>query len=154
MQEYKRKQEAKAAPVERNEKYLRDFPFDKAVDHVLSVHSSLCQPSRVPAAAAAAVELGTRVIKELGRKHSAGAAIAAFEWLVQHIGGDRHTAGPLYEAAVTACALNFALPPALQLFERMQAAGVGAGVRLYNMIIAACCHAGIIEVAIEVTYDC
>lgn len=131
----------------RYNKYNGDFPIAEAVDHILSDQITL-QKAGIDTSHTAEA-LGQQVIKQLGASHSAKAALACFQWLADRFGA-LGTPVSLYEAAISACTINFAAEDGLKVFEQMQANGKSGSLRMYNMIIASCCNAGTMDIATEV----
>ena len=104
--------------------------------------------SSSPGQSQAAIDLACRVAKELGAQHSASAATAVLEWFRSRQG----TVVPavLYDACISACAINFAPEEALRVFSLLEEDGRRASPRLVNMLIAACCVGGFVDVAVQV----
>lgn len=131
---------------ERYNKYNGEFAIQDAIHHVLS-DQAILEAVDLESNATAGM-LSHHVVKHLGRAHSSHAAVCCFHWFADRPGAV--VPASLFEAAVTACTINFAPQEGLKIFEQMQAQGKRASLRMYNMIIASCCNAGIMDIATEV----
>jgi hypothetical protein len=146
LQAFKEQQERITLAAARTARYNPPYPISDAISHILTAHPLLSSP--VTAATAPGVALSAALVRTLGRSHSASAAVAAFEWLRGRSGERLEVA--VYEAAVAACAMTFAVRDALHVYKQAEDDGVDVGPRLLNMLLASCCHAGHLDVAIEV----
>ena len=145
-QEYKSSCERHAASRERYARHSTPFPIDAAVAHILSQHATFVNAALVHGQAA--VRLAARLTQQLGARVSADAAVAVLTWFRERHGDAVRP--PLYDAAIVACAVNFAPEAALKVFAAMRAAGVRGTTRSLNMLIAACTQAGFADLALEV----
>jgi hypothetical protein len=142
IQEYQAWQEQLTAGRER----FVVFPIDKAVVHVLSEHTTFSQAKVI--ISRPAVQLASRLIREIGYQHSAAAAVAVLEWFRSRFGTSVDSA--LYDGCMTACTINFAPEAALEVFSKMKSDGKHANIRVFNMLIGACVSAGYVDIALEV----
>lgn len=92
--------------------------------------------------------LAARLTQQLGARVSADAAVAVLQWFRERYGDAVRPA--LYDAAIAACAVNFAPEAALKVFAAMREAGARGTTRALNMLIAACTQAGYADLALEV----
>jgi hypothetical protein len=116
------------------------------VDEVLSSVPILSNPCKL--GLSAAVAQGRRIILDLGRLHSVEASRAAFNWLRLKTTGVVSAAW--FEACITACAYSSDFGGALDLLRDFKQSGFEGTIRMWNMLITACCNGGRLSEAVEV----
>ena len=117
------------------------------MQHVLDEQAALAGTQGPQSAAAG--ELAGRIARELGLQHSVAAAMCVLQWSRDRC-GSRHVHVAVYDACISACAVNYAPDEALKVFKLMDEDGKVASLRSLNMLLSACCNGGFVDVALEV----